>query len=155
MRAASWPSLWSSRRWCIPVSLKHTMQDVVSMNNVSLDDTSGILCPLDDVSGTTCLLSKGRNILGPHHPWDAVSKGRNIRDFYLGTHCSGTHRPGIQQTTVSSYKQLDRLTRIRMLEKSCGIVDLALVVHTCLPATHRMTLSSYKHTGQSHKNTNA
>jgi hypothetical protein len=48
-----------------------------------------------------------------------------------------------------------------MLEKSCSIVDLTLVVHTRLPAaqftrlsahsnTHT-TVSSFKHTGQSPK----
>ncbi len=29
-------------------------------------------------------MSKGRNILGPHHPRDALSKRRNVRDFSFG-----------------------------------------------------------------------
>jgi hypothetical protein len=43
---------------------------------------------LDAVQGQETLIrdamSKGRNILGPHRPRDALFEGRNIRDFSFG-----------------------------------------------------------------------
>ncbi len=69
--------------------------------------------------------------------------------------CNTSGDPQLIQThgTVSQEK-----IWIKVLEKSCGIVDLTLVVQ-CIPVSrqyvHQATRSSYKHTGQSHKNTNA
>jgi hypothetical protein len=48
-------------------------------------------------------MSKGSNILGQHHPRDGRSE-----TFRLGTHCSGTHRPGIVSTPSLPFPLLSR-----------------------------------------------
>jgi hypothetical protein len=64
-----------------------SMTNVVSLNNVSLDDPSGILYPLD-------FGSLGRCVPCTTRPLDNAS----LTDLVLtclGTHFSGTYRPGI------------------------------------------------------------